>query len=77
MTMQPYKGYFIDGSAMPVHPFNPDSYVGGSVSVPCHSRSIREIGRFQFTVNMKELAEWFELEVAQLVVDECLAPRRN
>jgi hypothetical protein len=29
--MQPYKGYFIDGSAMPVHPFNPDWYVGGSV----------------------------------------------
>jgi hypothetical protein len=80
MTMQPYKGYFIDGSAMPVDSFSPDSYVGGSVSVPCHSRSIREIGRFQlqqFTVNMKELAEWFELEVAQLVVDECLAPRRN
>jgi hypothetical protein len=32
-----------------------------------------EITRFQihqFTVNMKELAEWFGLEVAQIVVDE-------
>jgi hypothetical protein len=28
MMMQPYKGDFIDGSALPVHPFNPDWYVG-------------------------------------------------
>jgi hypothetical protein len=36
--------------------------------------------RFQlqrFTVSIKELAKWFELEVARLVVDECLAPREN
>jgi hypothetical protein len=39
-----------------------------------------EIERFQlqqFTVSMKELAEWFGLEVARLVVDECLAPRQT
>jgi hypothetical protein len=80
MMMQPYKGYFIDGSAMPVHPFNPDWYVGGSILVPGRSSSIVEIGRFQlqqFTVSIKELAEWFGLEVARIVVDECLAPRRN
>jgi hypothetical protein len=78
--MQPYKGYFIKGSAMPVHPFNPDYYVGGSVLVPGRSGSIVEITRFQFhrfTVSMKELAEWFGLEVAQIVVDECLASRPN
>jgi len=37
-----------------------------------------EVTRFQlqrFTVNMKELAEWFGLEVARIVVDEWLAPR--
>ena len=28
-------------------------------------------------VSIKELAEWFGLEVARIVVDECLAPRRN
>ena len=59
--MQPYKGYFIDGSAMPVHPFNPDWYIGGSVLVPGRSSSIVEITRFQFqqfTVSIKELAEW-------------------
>jgi hypothetical protein len=39
-----------------------------------------EIERFQlrrFTVSMKALAEWFGLEVARLVVDECLAPRES
>jgi len=67
--MQPYKGYFISASAMPVHPFNRDWYVGGSVLVPGRSSSIVEITRFQlqrFTVSMKELAEWFGLEVARI-----------
>jgi hypothetical protein len=80
MMMQPYQGYFIDGSAMPVHPFNPDWYVGGSVLMPGRSVSIVEIGRFQlqrFTVSIKELAEWFGLEVARVVVDECLVQREN
>jgi len=39
-----------------------------------------EIGRFRFqrfTVGIKELAEWFGLEVARLVVDECLGQREN
>ena len=80
MTMQPYKGYFINGSALLVHPFSPDWYVGGSVLMPGRSSSIVEISRFQlqpFTVSMKELAEWFGLEVARTVVDECPALRRN
>ena len=75
-----YKRYFIDGSAVPVHPFNPDWYVGGSVLVPGRGSSIVEITRFQFqqfTVSIKELAEWFGLEVARIVVDECLATRQN
>ena len=74
--MQAYKGYFISASAMPVHPFSPDWYVGGSVYVSGRSTSIVEITRFQiqrFTVGIKELAEWFGLEVARIVVDECLA----
>jgi hypothetical protein len=75
MMMEPYKGYFIDSSALKVHPFSPDWYVGGSVLVSGHSGSVVEIGRFQvqqFTVGIKELAEWFGLEVAGLVVDERL-----
>ena len=80
MMMQPYKGYFIEGSVLMVHPVSPDWYVGGSVLVSGRSSSIVEITRFQlqqFSVGIKELAEWFGLEVARLVVDECLAQREN
>jgi hypothetical protein len=73
--MQPYKGYFIDGTALLVHPFRSDWYIGGSVLVQGRSTSIVEIGRFQlqkFTVSMKELAEWFGLEIARIAVDELL-----
>ena len=62
---------------MPVHQYSPDWDVGGNVLVSGRSGSIVEITRFQFhqfTVNMEELAEWFGLEVARMVVDECLAP---
>jgi hypothetical protein len=62
---------------MPVHPFSPDWYVGGSVLVPGRGSSIVEITRFQlqqFTVSIKELAEWFGLEVARIAVDDaCLS----
>jgi len=74
--MQPYKGYFITGSPMPVHPFSPDWYVGGSVYLSGRGSSIVEVTRFQFQ-RIKQLAEWFGLEVARLVVDECLAAREN
>jgi hypothetical protein len=56
MVMQPYKGYFINGNALMVHPFSPDWYVGGKVLAPGRSGSIVEITRFQlqrFTVSMK------------------------
>ena len=78
--MEPYKGYFITGSAVLVHPFSPDWYVRGSILVLGRGSSIVEITRFQlqqFTVSMKELAEWFGLEVARIVVDECLPQRQN
>jgi hypothetical protein len=60
--MQPYKGYFIEGSALLVHPFSPDWYVGGSILVSGRSSTIVEITRFhvqRFTVSIKELAEWY------------------
>jgi hypothetical protein len=44
--MQPYKRYFIEGTALMVHPFSPDWYVGGTVLVQGRSSSIVEIGRF-------------------------------
>jgi hypothetical protein len=80
MMMQPYKGYFINVTALLVHPFSPDWYVGRSVFVSGHFSSTVEITRFQiqrFTVSIKELAEWFGLEIARSVMDECLAPRRS
>jgi hypothetical protein len=79
--MQPYKGYFIDGTALLVHMrFSSDWYVGGSVLMQGRASSIVEVGRFQlqqFTVSMKGLAEWSRLEIARIAVDECLAPRAN
>jgi hypothetical protein len=72
--MQTYKGYYITGSAMPVHPFSPDWYVGGSVLVPGRGSSIVKVTRFQlqqFTVRIKELAEWFGLDVARLGWTNC------
>ena len=80
MTMQLYKGYFVKGNALMVHPVSPNYFVGGSVLVQGRSGSIVEITRFQlqrFTVSMKELAEWFGLEVARIVVDECLPLQEN
>ena len=53
------------------------SIVGGSVQVSDRSSSIVEITRFQLERFIKELAEWFGLEVARIVVDECLAQRGN
>jgi hypothetical protein len=76
--MQTYKGYFINGDAMMVHPYSPDWYVCGSVFVPGRGSSIVGVTWFQiqrFTVSIKELAELFGLEIARLVVDECLPKR--
>jgi len=45
-----------------------------------HSSSIVEITRFQierFTVSIKELAEWFGLEVERSVVNESLSAREK
>jgi hypothetical protein len=78
--MQLYRGYFIDGSTLMVHPFSRTGTLGGIVLVPGHHSAIVEIRCFQlnrFTVSIKGLAEWFGLEVARIVVDECLAQRRN
>jgi len=53
---------------------------GGSVLVSGRGSSIAEVTRFQFqrfTVSIKEVAEWFSLEVARIAMDECLAPRGN
>ncbi len=71
--MQPYRGYFIEGKAMVVHPFSRQWYVGGDVLTTGRLSSIVEVGRFElryFTIEIKELAEWYGLEVARIAVDE-------
>jgi len=75
--MENYRGYFIDGKALLVHPFSLDWCVGGSVLRSGCLGSIVEVSRFQlpsFTVSMKKLAEWFGLELARIVA-ECVSPR--
>jgi hypothetical protein len=70
-VLEPYKGYFIDGDALMTHPFSLDWYVCGSVYVSGPGTSILGVMRFQlqqFTVDIKELAEWFGLEIARIVV---------
>jgi len=78
--MEPYRGYFIDGSALSVHLFSPNWFICGSVFVQGCGTSIVGVTRFQpqrFTVDIKELAEWFGLELARIVVDECLPERES
>ena len=73
--MEIYKGYFIHGGAKTVHPFSREWHVAGSVLKPGRLSSIVEVARFQiskFTVDDKEVAEWFGTEICRIAVDECL-----
>ena len=75
MDMQEYNGYFIDGTAKMVHPFDPTWYPGASVLRQGPRGSIIEVARLEppsFTVTLKGVAEWFGLELSKLVVDDCL-----
>jgi hypothetical protein len=68
--VQEYKGYFIDGVARMIHPFNPSWYPGGSVLPPGRGSSIIEVARFElpsFTLEFKGAAEWFGFELSKLV----------
>jgi hypothetical protein len=74
--VEKYKGYFLDGTAKMVHPFDPSWYPGGSVLRQRPRGSIIELARFElpsFTVELKGLAEWFGFELSKLVVDESLS----
>jgi len=78
--MQTYKGYFIEGKALLVHPFSREWYVGGDVLATGRLSSIVEVARFElrhFTVEIKELAESFGLELVRIVVDECPPARAS
>jgi hypothetical protein len=73
--MQSYKNFFITGEAVMVHPFSRESYPAGTVYKQGRGSSIVQVGRFElfnFMVELEELAEWFGLELAIMIVDECL-----
>src|SRR5262249_13605304 len=75
------KGYFITSSAMPVHPLTRTGTLEQCVGTGARrGSSIVEVTRFQFerlTVSIKELPEWFGLEIARIVVDEYLPKPAN
>jgi putative membrane protein len=75
--IEQYKNFWISGTAKLVHPYSYEMYVAGEVYEQGRSTSIVELTRFElpsFTVADKHLAEFFGLELARMVVDECLAP---
>jgi hypothetical protein len=58
-----------------VHSFYPESYPVGTVYKQGRGTSIVEVGRFEisnFRMNNQELATFFGIELAKMVVDECL-----
>jgi len=67
--MQLHKGYWISGSAGPGPPYTTYWEILGTILKPHRGGSIVEVGRLRlptFTVEMKELAEWFGLELCRI-----------
>ena len=76
--MQLHKGYWLSGSAVPGPPYTTYWEILGTILKPHRGGSVVEVARLRlpkFTVEIKELAEWFGLELARMAVDECLLPR--
>ena len=70
-----YKGFWISGNAGLIHAFSPESYVAGAIYKKGRGSSIEEVTRFallSFKMTDKDLAAFFGLELAKIVVDECL-----
>ena len=73
--MQQHNGYWISGSAVPGPPYTTYWTPHGSVLRRRLNGSVVEITRFtlkSFELDDDGLAEWFGLELARMVVDECL-----
>jgi len=72
-NIQLHKYYWISGSAVPDPPYTTYWEILGTILQPQRGGSIVEVARLRlpkFTVEIKELAEWFGLELARIVVDE-------
>lgn len=73
--IQLQKGYWISGSAVPGPPYTTYWAILGTILKPQRGGSIVEVARLRlpkFTVEIKELAEWFGMELCRIAVDECL-----
>ena len=73
--MQLHNGYWISGSAVPGPPYTTYWEILGTVLKPHRGGSVVEVTRLRlptFTVEIKELAEWFGLELARIALDEWL-----
>jgi hypothetical protein len=77
-TMQQYAGYWINGSALPGPPYTHYWQSEALIYKPGASGSIVRVARATdpwLRLDVRELAEWFALELCFLLVDNCLAPR--
>ena len=76
--MQRYDGYWISGSAVPGPPYTTYWEALAVVLKGGHGSSIVEVTRLHladFAIEIKEVAEWFGLEVARMIVEEYLPLR--
>jgi hypothetical protein len=76
--MERYKSYWISGSAFPGPPYTRYWESLGCVLKDGRSGSVIEVGRIQdsgITLDLKEFAEFYGLELSRMVVDHCLPQR--
>jgi len=72
--VQQHNGYWISGTAVPGPPYTDYWESLATVCRQGRGSSIVEVARLKLTnfeLDMQELAEYFGLEVARLIVDEC------
>ena len=68
--MQPYKAYFIEGTAIKVHPFSPDWHVAGVLRCPnARVLSVIQVGSGFFIFGC--------VQIAPTTCDQVRAPRDN
>jgi hypothetical protein len=78
--MQRDNGYWISGTAVPGPPYTTYWTPHGTVLRQRTNGSVVELVRFtldSFELADDGVAEWFGLELAQIVVDECLSANRK
>ena len=75
--MEEYNGYWVSGSAVPGPPNTTYWTMRATVLKQRPNGSVFEVVRAQiddWTIEFKELAEWFALEISRMIVDHGLNP---